>query len=239
MAKIYKPGDPLRHQITAVCRGELEEFPEAKRVALELPRYEEEALPEDEESTEEAAEYFDPEEIRQAVLAEAKAEAEAKVKEAYAEGLRRGEEAGRAEFEATIAHAAEALEAAAEEMKAARDAFLESLEPQVVALSTLIAERVLHRELQSDPNLVQHSVRRALEVIADRQTLHVLVHPDDLEAMRAHQADLLESFPGIGELTLDADESVTPGGCVVESKEVQADMTLETLLASVLNAMRE
>jgi flagellar assembly protein FliH len=122
-------------------------------------------------------------------------------------------------------------------MRAARDAFLESLEPQVVELVTLIAERILRRECATDRDLILRTVRRALEVISDRQRLTVRLNPDDAAALRAHEIRLLEEFPGLQPLLIEPDAAITPGGCTVESATAHVDARLETLLAGVIDAL--
>ncbi|MBI2431649.1 MAG: hypothetical protein HYV26_02130, partial [Candidatus Hydrogenedentes bacterium] len=179
------------------------------------------------------------EELRQTLLAELRAETQSKVEQAFKEGHRRGLDAGRKEFLESTAHAAEALEAAAQAIREARETFLASLESQVIELVALICQRVLQREVRTDPELVQTTVRRALGKISDQQRLRVRVHPADRDALRRHRLTLLEDFKGIEELEIEADESVTPGGCVVESGFLHVDARIESVLANVLEALSE
>ncbi len=219
-AKVIKPGAGVR-----VNDPEMECFPE--REPVRLGRI----------IGAEAMEELDPVALRNAVLAEAREEAEQKIQEAYHEAFQRGLQQAQAQFDASIAQAAEALKAAAEALVRARQAFLDSLEPQVVALATVIAERVLQREVRTDAELIHATARRALAKIADRQAVTARVHPADLEALRLHKITLLEDFEGVEELTIEADESVNPGGCVIESRLMQADARLETLLSTVLESL--
>jgi flagellar biosynthesis/type III secretory pathway protein FliH len=179
----------------------------------------------------------DPEALRAQVLAEARDEAERKVQEAYEEGYRRGMEAGREAFEESIAQCAEALQNAAQAIAGERAAFLDSVEPEVMSLVRIAVERALRDAWTDDSGRLAQSVREALAVIVDRQRLTVRLHPDDLDALRAHEVTLLEEFPGVEELSLHADAAITPGGCVVESGLMQADVRLETILARMLEAL--
>jgi flagellar assembly protein FliH len=181
-----------------------------------------------------AQEPFDPEELRESVLAEAREEARQKV-----EGQKLGQEAGEAQFRASVAEAATALEAAAEAMRAAREAFLDGLEAEVVTLATLIAERVLDREVRSDPTLVKATARRALGVLADRQKLRLRVNPADLDALNAHKLSLLHDFSGIVSIDVAPDPTVGPGGCMADSETMGVDARLETLLSEVLDSLRD
>lgn len=173
------------------------------------------------------------------VLAAAREEAEQKVKEAYAEGYRRGQEKGIEEFRAKVDGAAEMLEQAAAEIRRHREAFIRSLEPQVVRIAEMVAEKVLHRECQEDSALIHATVRSALALIADRQELCITIHPADRDALSENKVELLEEFDGIERLRIATDENVARGGCIVESDEILIDATLESQLQHLLDALRE
>jgi len=100
----------------------------------------------------------------EAILRQARAEAEELAAEAYAAGHRRGVEAGKAEYLERVGRSAEALQSAAVELVRMREAFLESLEPQVVELALLIAGRILQAELADHQEVVRRSIRRRLNI---------------------------------------------------------------------------
>ena len=177
------------------------------------------------------------EEAREMLLAQARQEAERKVQEAYAEGLRRGVEAGREQYLKSVAESAAALQAAAQSIQEARDEFLRSLEPQVVELAVAMARRILHREIGTDPECVRRTARKALEHLADCESVVIHVNPDDLEGMRVEKVKLLDEFDGLRQVTLQADASVGPGGCVVETSLMQVDARIEAQLEETLNAL--
>lgn len=173
------------------------------------------------------------------VIAALKAEAEEHVREAYAEGLRRGEEAGREAFEARVAEAAEALTTAAHAMQRARQQFLDSLEPEVMNLVRLVTERVVRREMRTDRDLIERTVRAALELMLECERVTLLVNPEDLAALKEQQVTLLEEFEGIEHLEIRADGSVEPGGCIADAPTMQVDGAIKSQLQRVFDAMLE
>lgn len=185
------------------------------------------------------AAYLDPAMLRAAVLTEARADAERKVQDAFAEGRRRGMEAGRTEFMQSVAGAVQSLHAAAEAIRNAHEEFLASLEPQVLHLVRRIVERVLDREMRADPDLVLRTARRALRCVTDRARLTVRVHPSDLETLRVHRVALLEEFDVVGQMSIEADENVSPGGCLVDSEMLHVDARLEHLLEKILEELAD
>jgi len=176
-------------------------------------------------------------EMAEEVLTEARAEAQRMVREAYAEGVQRGMEAGQAEFRKNVGAAAQVLEVAATEVRRARETFLASLETQVVELAHAIAARILHREASSDPEVALRTAREALAHLADRERVTLRVNPRDLDALRAEQVSILEEFDGVGDLRIVGDDSVAPGGCLAETERLLVDARLEAQLKNLLDAM--
>jgi flagellar assembly protein FliH len=172
-------------------------------------------------------------------LAAARREAEHKVREAYAEGMHKGFEAGKAQFDESVAQAGDALRAAAEAVHEARQAFIDSLAPQVLELAAAIAARILQREAAIDQDLVLRTVERTLEHLTNHEHVTVRLNPADLEAVKSRRVQLLENIDGVSKLTVVADGSITPGGCVAASNLMEADARIESQLEAILNALRD
>lgn len=173
------------------------------------------------------------------ILAEARAEAELKVREAFAEGTRRGIEAGKTQFKESVGESAETLRKVGEVLQEERQAFLDSLEPQVVELAFSIARRILRREAQVSPEVVQTTVRAALEQVLDQEHVVIHVNPGDLEVIRGHRVTLLDDFDGIHRLDVVPDEAVESGGCVAESGQLHVDARLDAQLEQILDTLME
>ena len=173
------------------------------------------------------------------ILAAAREEAEAKVREAYNEGLRRGQEEGRKRFEEAVAESAAALREAAAAIHAANETFLVSLEPEVVALAFSLAERILQREAATDPAIAAATARAALEHLVGGERVVIRVNPRDLDAMRAQKLTLLEQFDGIQQIDVVPDEHVAPGGCLVDSELSHVDARISSQLQNLLDGIQE
>ncbi|MDE1967372.1 MAG: hypothetical protein KGI92_00565 [Alphaproteobacteria bacterium] len=141
----------------------------------------------------------------------------------YAEGLARGVEEGRAqghgagldagrraaEADAATAAArfAKLFDALGGEIKVLDDA----VEDAVVALALELARRVVGAEVARSREALAGLIRQVLaEIPIDTGTPRVLLHPDDLAALRTHLPDI-----GSGTVALVADETIEPGGCRV------------------------
>lgn len=230
MGRVLKASDPGADGIVPVSPELLEEFPPP-----EFPRPYSFG---DRSGDSEACE-CDPGQLRQRQIEEAQAEAARKIEEIRAEAYQEGYRAGEEAFRQSVASAAQCLESAAAEMRLAREDFLDSLQNEVLELAILIAERVLHREVQQDRELVLTVARRALVQLADRQQVQLWVNPLDLEALRTHKITLLEEFEGIEHIEILASEEVSSGGCIVETNRDYIDATIGNLLSKVLETLAD
>lgn len=175
---------------------------------------------------------------RKPVLADARREAEQRVQEAYAEGLRRGEEAGQAAFLESVGDAASVFASAAEALRLAHDEFLQSLEHSIVVLAHSAAERVLHRELRhTDTDVVTATVRAAVRAMDARERLVLHLNPADLAALEANGVDVAAEMSDAPDFEIVGDETVTRGGCVIESESLRVDAQLEEQLNRIFNAI--
>lgn len=196
----------------------------------EISSYEHSTL----ETTEaDSSRYIDP----ASILADARAEAEEKVREAFAEGLERGRKAGLKKFEDSVGEAEQVLKVAGEELKAARQSYLDDLEPRLAELASAIAAKILGREAEIGQDLVKSCARSALESIVDLERVTLKVNPGDLDAIRNHKVKLLDEFDGLGQLEIVADESIDPGGCVAVSDRLHVDAQWEMQIQQILEQL--
>jgi len=217
-SRIIKSSVDAREAYTPFEGGELHEV-----TALSDSEPEKESEPE-----------IDPAEV----LAEARREAEQKVQEAYAEGLRRGEEAGKAAFLERVGESAELFASSAEATRLAHEQFLESFEPSVVMLARAAAERVLRRELrETDIELVQATIHAAVRAMNDREHLVLHLNPADIEALESNEINIAEIIVDAPNVKIVPDESVTSGGCVIDSDTLHVDAQLEEQLGRIFDAL--
>jgi flagellar assembly protein FliH len=231
MTKVLKFVHAETEGATPFGRDLLESFPDEER---EVPTFEAPEEPE-EKAMEEAS--LDPDAIREEIMAAARVDAEEKVQEAYQEGLARGTEAGREAFDATLAKCSKTLNAAGAALEESHRAFLDDLEPQVLSLVKALVTKVIEVELKTNPDVLKKSVERALALLVDGHQVSLLLNPADVEAVKAHEVGLLDSFPGIARLDVLADETVEPGGCIARTDTTDVDARVDTLLAQVLDSL--
>src|SRR3954471_6560951 len=147
---------------------------------------------------------------------------------AHAQGVAEGHAAGFAEGCAQIAADQEALRAAAAALAADRAELADRTERAAVELAIRIAEQVVRASFDANPDLVLDNVEGALRRLLDRERVLVLVHPDDLESVRASLRPLTEELGGGFEA--QADRRISRGGAVLRTVDGEIDATIETKL---------
>ncbi len=166
---------------------------------------------------------------------DAKSEAAKIVADAHAEAEQIREDArvaGRAEGKAEVA-------ALLTRGRREQDRRVAASEDQIRTLAVRIAERILRRELTLDPHSVVGIAKAALQEARGRHDFVLRVHPEDVGALDAEKPGLLARLSVSAHILVRADESITRGGCVVESEVGTVDARLETQLAAIARALAE
>src|SRR5262249_45565217 len=149
-----------------------------------------------------------------ATIREAEQRAHEVREEAYQEGYR----AGFAELNQRLLDAGERYDRA-----------LAEAESDILRLAVKIAEKIIGREIASDPATVADIAKTALGHAQRSQTLTIRANPADLPTLQTCRNQLDQSA-GARSLDLVADPDISTGGCVIETESGSIDARLETQL---------
>jgi type III secretion protein L len=160
-------------------------------------------------------------ETAEAEAAKIRASAETVREEARRKGYAEGYDKGASEW-------AEAVRTARASVASA----VEAAKPQIVRMALRVAEKVLRRKLESDPDALLPMVDEALRSLSAQQQARVVIraHPDDRAVLEVRRSHWLDRNPGIEALQVVADESFPRGGCRIESDFGMVDATIDTQL---------
>ncbi len=191
----------------------------------------------------------------QELLAAAAAAADEVRRKAHAEGVALGQREGLAAAQELVdTRASEiaarqtqeqlrtvlpAFQAAVQAIEIERDRWLAAWEAAAVKLSAAIAEKILRHELTNRPELALSVVREALQLAAGQPHLKLHLHPQDLEQLQQCGETAMGFFASVGEASLAPDESVSRGGCLIETRHGVIDARLETQLARITEELLE
>lgn len=163
------------------------------------------------------------------------------LEEGRRDGLREGQKEGREEssrqVEEEMAGAVAALTHAATALEEKRRSLLEDARRDLIALSLEIARKLVKREVERVGDVALRNVEEAVELIFRRGTLVIQVNPEDRVVIeKALKADprWAEGFDAV-EIRPAAD--LSPGGCRLVSGAGTVDMTIESQLGLIEEAL--
>lgn len=103
-------------------------------------------------------------------------------------------------------------------------------ETTLVETAVAIAGKVLRGQLESRPEIATEVIAETVQLAMGSTQLQIQLNPVDLDSLGdGIRAVVKDSIPN-ATVELQAEESVTPGGCVVISENGQIDGRLETML---------
>ena len=147
--------------------------------------------------------------------------------EGYAAGLAEGRAAAKTQLDERLARLETICTAAARPLTMFDDA----TERELALLATVMAERVVGRELHLDPSLIAVAIRKAADALPSAtRELRVWVNPHDMDLLRELGAE--EPHWRFG-----SDPKLQRGDCVLESARSRLDSRVSTRLAAVIDAV--
>lgn len=151
----------------------------------------------------------------------------------YAKGHQEGIAAADSEMEEMLATMRGLIDMA----RAERHKIVEGAEGEIVKLAMGIAERILHKAVEVDREIVVAIAKAAIADLVDRESITVRVNPIDLERMKQHRDSMLT----LGEtkhMRVIEDQRVDPGGVVVETEAGTHDAKIATQVEEAKRVLR-
>lgn len=156
-------------------------------------------------------------------------------REGYDEGYRSALEAAREEAQ-KIRASARAVLARAEE---ARRRQLAGLKGIILDLALEIAEKIIARELELNPDAAVSIAEEAVQIVSNRKYVVLWVHPEEAEIYEKYRERLVRHLPPHSELQIMEDSTVERGGCVAENEFGKVDAQLSTRWQNLCSSIKE
>ncbi len=160
-------------------------------------------------------------------------------KEAFQRGYEAGEKAGVEAAKKKLEGAINGIVLLIEGLKDLNRQIYEEGEMKIVALAICIAEKVIHSELKQNPEIIVNVVRAALKKVLDREMLTIKVNPKDFEVLNRYRPELIASTNEKRGLTIEWDDSIMPGGCMIETNHGEVDARIDKQLEEISLDLKE
>jgi type III secretion protein L len=179
------------------------------------------------------ADVFDARQSAQGIIEEAHKERERILAEAQRERedvLAKAREQGRQEG---LAQATEVLLRA--KMQAGE--MLAANEKDVISLACKIAEKIIGRDIERQPELVLDMCATAIEQIRSARAMVLRVHPKTAQVLRSRKPELMELIGRAVDLAIREDPDVASVGCIVQTEFGTVDAQLPTQFEMLQNVL--
>jgi flagellar assembly protein FliH len=92
----------------------------------------------------------------------------------------------------------------------------QSLEKIILELAFVYAERIIHREIERESNIIEN-INNAAKKLAGAVKVTIRLNPEDYEFIKSTNQEILadESF---SKILFDKDDKIEKGGCLIESE---------------------
>lgn len=161
--------------------------------------------------------------------------------EGYAVGVAEGREAAFEEamerFSRSQEDAVSALRRTVAELDAMKRDLMIAAERDVLEFAIAVARKLtltigeFHREAAVE------NLKESLRMVGAKTHITVHAHPKDVETLRTFATSLSTFIDQAQTVKIDAQESISPGGCRVESDRTKVDATLETQIDAMVSLL--
>lgn len=156
----------------------------------------------------------------------------------FEKGTTEGEQAGFELASRKIEPLLDSLKQGLLQLNNLRQATYQKIEKEVVDLALAIARKVICREIEVDKEVVVCVAREALAKVEDPGKINIKMNPSDLQLISETKHQFSELIGNIDNVTLEAEENIQSGGCVIETDLGEIDARIEKQLQAVEESFR-
>jgi type III secretion protein L len=104
---------------------------------------------------------------------------------------------------------------------------------ELKALAVKIAEKIVGRTLEGDPEIINDVVSQAIRTLRQQKNVTVRCNEDDLRILKKNEKEFVEQMGQGGVINFVEDAKIARGGCMIESEVGIVDARLETQLKTI------
>jgi flagellar assembly protein FliH len=158
-----------------------------------------------------------------------------KVRESFETGF----EEGQRQAERGLSNVFKSLRRAIDEVTSLREQIFRESEEDLLRLSILVARKIIQQEISEDRRILTRIVAAALENAAERDDVVVRLNPEDYRLVTTHRQHYLQGIGDGRDLNMKPDDTVSQGGCVIDTVMGEIDARLESQLDEIHKRLLE
>jgi len=158
--------------------------------------------------------------------------------EAYLKGFAKGEKAGielgKKQIDPVLLNFRQAL---SELEKVKKQIYLKA-EKETVGLALAVAKKIVCHEIVTNQEVVLDVVKKALKQVMDHEKIVIKMNPSDLRFIESADVRVTKLDDDLEDVTLQADNAIQNGGCIIETGLGQIDARIEKQIQAVEEAFK-
>lgn len=155
-------------------------------------------------------------------------------KEAYDKGYLEGIKSGKKEIEPLLSKLLNAMN----ELESLKNQVYQMAEKEAVDLSLAIARKIVGIEISVNKNVIIKTVKEALKKVEGHDNIQIKLNPSELQIIDENKCEFEESTSCLEKIIFTPEESINPGGCIVETNIGDIDARIEKQLKIVEDAFK-
>lgn len=112
-------------------------------------------------------------------------------------------------------------------------------ESYIIQFAFFLATKLVYREIDLDQNIVLDLMKESIALTQSEEAVTVKVNPDQLSFIELLQKKEKKDFDFLEQVKLEADASVSPGGCIVETNYGEIDSRIEQRIEKLWESLKE
>lgn len=157
--------------------------------------------------------------------------------ESYEKGLREGVKRGREAARAEARQQLDTLAGLLAEVSSLKRKIIQDSEPDILDLAFAVAEKILNREVERQPDSVVPVLKAAMKNVMDRDGVKIRMHPQDYQHLLDIREDFMRQTDGLRNVVFEQDEGLRRGGVFIETRFGDVDARLDRQLVELKSQM--
>ncbi len=164
---------------------------------------------------------------------QALSEVDAITQQAHQEGFEAGRQEGLENITQELQDKIITINDFAKSEFAIKNNIIKSMHLDIISLVVEIAQKVCHKSLELDDNILKTITENAIQALKDKENITIIVNPIMAEKIYAISDELKEKIPQLSSIKIIEDNSVSPDGTIVESPLSRVDCRVKSQIDEI------
>lgn len=125
-----------------------------------------------------------------------------------------------------------------EDLESATQQWLRQWQHETITLAIGIAEKILSRQIESDPSILISWIEDSVRLIQGQRQILLRIHPEDAQRLSTALSELVEDMKPSFEIQVAEDIAVGKFGVILQTPDTTIDRSLQTQLKRLVEELQ-